>query len=57
MDNKQGPTVQHMELCSMLCGSLDERGVWERMDTYLFMDEALRCAPDYHDIVNQLLVS
>ena len=28
MDNQQGPTVEHMELCSMLCGSLDERGVW-----------------------------
>ena len=27
MDNQQGPTVQHMELCSMLCGSLDGKGV------------------------------
>ena len=27
MDNQQGPTVQHRELCSMLCDSLDERGV------------------------------
>ena len=27
MDNPQGPTVQHSELCSMLCGSLDEREV------------------------------
>ena len=25
--NQQGPTVQHRELCSMLCGSLDGRGV------------------------------
>ena len=25
MDNQQGPIVQHMELCSMLCGSLDGR--------------------------------
>ena len=31
MDNQQGPTVQCMELCSMLCGSLHGRGVWERM--------------------------
>ena len=23
MDDRQGPTVQHMELCSVLCGSLD----------------------------------
>ena len=29
MDNQQGPTVQHRELCSMLCGSLHERGVGE----------------------------
>ena len=28
MDHQQGPTVQHRELCSMLCGSLDGRGVW-----------------------------
>ena len=30
MDNQQRPTVQHMELCSVLCGSLDGRGVWGR---------------------------
>ena len=23
MDNQQGPTVQHRELCAMLCGCLD----------------------------------
>ena len=28
MDNQQGPTVQHRELCSMLCGSRAERGMW-----------------------------
>ena len=28
MDNQQGPTVEHMELCSTLCGSLDGRGLW-----------------------------
>ena len=28
MDNQQRPIVQHMELCSMLCASLDGRGVW-----------------------------
>ena len=27
MHNQQGPTVQYMELCSMLCGSLDGKGV------------------------------
>ena len=25
--NQQGPTVKHRELCSVLCGSLDGRGV------------------------------
>ena len=30
MNNQQGPTVQHKELCPTLCGSLDGRGVWER---------------------------
>ena len=46
MDNQQGPTVQHMELCSMLCGSLDGRGVWGRMDTYVCMAKALYDAPE-----------
>ena len=38
MDNQQGPTVKHRELCSMSCGSL-ERGevVWGRMDTCICM--------------------
>ena len=45
-------TVQHKGLCSMLCGSLDERGEWERMDTYIYiyvcmyMAESLCCPPE-----------
>ena len=35
-----------MELCSMLCGSLDRRGVWERIDACISMAESLRCAPE-----------
>ena len=31
-----------MELCSMLCGSLDGRKVWERKDTYTCMAESLK---------------
>ena len=34
MDNQQGPTVQHAELCSMSCGDLDGKGVWERIGTW-----------------------
>ena len=45
-DNQQGPTVQHMEFCSMLCGSLDESGVWGRMDTWICMAESLPCLPE-----------
>ena len=26
MDNQQGPTVQHMEICPTLCGSLNGMG-------------------------------
>ena len=33
MYNQQGPSVQYMEFCSVLCGGLDGRGVWGRMDT------------------------
>ena len=38
--------VWHRELCSMLCGSLDGRGVWRRMDTYVCMTESLPCSPE-----------
>ena len=45
-DNQQGPTVQHRELCSMLRGSLDGRGVWRRMDTCICMVESLCSLPE-----------
>ena len=34
---------QHRELCSVPCGSLGGRGVWERMDTYVCMAESFHC--------------
>ena len=44
--NQEGPTIWHMELCSMLCGSLDGRGIWERMDAGIRMAEFVRCSPE-----------
>ena len=44
-DNQQGPTVLYMELCSVLCGSLDGKGAWRRMGTYICMAESLCYAP------------
>ena len=41
MSNQQGPTVQHVELCSVLRGSLYERGLLGRMDTCICMTEFL----------------
>ena len=35
-----------MELCSMLCGNLDGRGLWGRMDTYICMAECLHYSPE-----------
>ena len=35
-----------MDLCSKLCGSLDGRGVWGRMDTCIYMAESLCYAPE-----------
>ena len=32
MNSQERPIVQHMELYSMLCGRLDGRGVWGRME-------------------------
>ena len=45
-NNQQGPTVSHMELCSMFCGSLDGSRVWGRMDTCICMDEYFGCSPE-----------
>ena len=46
MDNQQGPTAEHRELCSILCGSLDGRGFWGRMDVCVSMTESLYCSPE-----------
>ena len=54
MDNQQGPTVYHRELCSMLCGSLNGRGVWGRMNTCIYMLESLSYSPE---IVATLLIA
>ena len=35
-----------MEPCSMLCSSLDRRGVWGRMDTCICMAESLCPSPE-----------
>ena len=43
-----------MELHSMLCGSLDGRRVWGRMDTCICMAESLHCSPE---IIIILLIS
>ena len=52
--NQQGPTVEHRELCSVLCGSLDGRAVWGRMDTCICPTESLHCSPE---TVTTLLIS
>ena len=49
MGNQQG---QHGELGSMLCASLDGRGVWGRMDTCICMAESLHCS---HETITTLL--
>ena len=40
----EGPTIEHRELCSMLCGYLGKRRVWGRMDPRLRMTESLHCS-------------
>ena len=46
MESQQGPTVLHRELCSMLRGCLDGRGVWGRTDTCVWTAEALCYPPE-----------
>ena len=35
-----------MELCSILCGSLDGMGVWGKMESDICMAESLCCSPE-----------
>ena len=39
---QQGPTVYHRELCSILCGSVDGKGIEWNMDTC----KSLGCSPE-----------
>ena len=39
-------TIVYRELCSVICASLDGKGVWERMDTCVCMAESLHCSPE-----------
>ena len=41
--NQQGLIVQHMELCPMLCGSLDRREVWGSLGMCICMAASLHC--------------
>ena len=46
IDNQQGPTVYYRECCSMLCGCLDGKGIWGRIDTWICMAESLCWPPE-----------
>ena len=46
VNSQQGPTVQHVELCTMLNGSQDGRGIWGRMDTCICMPVSFCCSPE-----------
>ena len=55
MDNQQGPTVEHMELCSMLCSSLDRsEGLGENGHMYMYGFIPLLFTQKYYSIINQL---
>ena len=46
MANQQGPTREHMELCSKVMWQPGWEGVWGRMDTCICMAEFLHCPPE-----------
>ena len=47
MNNQQGPTAWHRELCSMLCGSLVERSSGENRYMYIHIWlEPFYCLPE-----------
>ena len=45
--------VQGRELCPMLPGSLDGRGVWGRMDTCVCLAEPLLFTSNYHNAADR----
>ena len=53
MDSQQGPTIEHMELCSLLCNNLDGRGVWGRMDICICIAESSWCS---HETIKTVLI-
>ena len=46
MDNQKEPNVEHMELCSVLCGKLEGRAIWERIYKCMCMVQSLGCSPE-----------
>ena len=44
--NQRESSRCYMELCSVLCGSLDGRSIWGRMDSCTRVAEPLCCAPE-----------
>ena len=55
MDHQHGPTVQHKERCSMLCGSLNRRVSFRKngfMYTYGWVPSLFTW--NYHNVVNRL---
>ena len=48
MDNQQGPTIWHMEFGSVLCGRLDGKGVWRRMDICICMADFVHLKLSQH---------
>ena len=55
MDNNKD-LIQHTELCLILCDSLNGRGAWRKMYTWMCMPESLHCSPETirASFVNQL---
>ena len=50
MDKQQGPTVEHRELCSVLCNNLNGKRIWKRIDIHVYtcicITESLCCTPE-----------
>ena len=44
-NKQQGSAIEYVELCSVVCGSLDRRGVWGRKDTCI-CTESLCYSPE-----------
>ena len=56
IDNQQRPTVQHRELWSIFCNSVNGKRIWKRIDTCICITESLCWIPESNTTLLVVLI-